>query len=83
MIYKIKEIFNKLLDIAVLKEENKLLKKQVEELKIDQQPLIDLKNKYLSELRVKNLEIGKLNKKVGEYEKVINNNTSDNFNTKC
>lgn len=60
----IKENFNKILDIAVLKEENKLLKKQVKELKRNQIPLIDLKNKYLSELRVKNLELARLKKKV-------------------
>lgn len=65
---KIKERFNKILDIAVLREENKLLKKQVEDLKKDQQPLIDLKNKYLSELRSKNLELGRLKKKVGDKE---------------
>lgn len=64
----IKENFNKILDIAVLKEENKLLKKQVEELKRNQIPLIDLKNKYLSELRVKNLELARLKKKVGNDE---------------
>lgn len=60
----IKEKFNKILDIAISKEENKLLKKQVEELKRNQIPLIDLKNKYLSELRVKNLELARLKKKV-------------------
>lgn len=65
---KIKEKFNKLLDIAISKEENKLLKKQVEELKRNQIPLIDLKNKYLSELRVKNLELARLKKKVGNNE---------------
>lgn len=64
----IKEHFNKILDIAVLKEENRLLKKQVEELKRNQIPLIDLKNKYLSELRSKNLELGRLKKKVGDKE---------------
>lgn len=64
----IKENFNKILDIAVLKEENKLLKKQVKELKRNQIPLIDLKNKYLSELRVKNLELARLKKKVGNNE---------------
>ena len=63
-----KEKFNKILDIAISKEENKLLKKQVEELKRNQIPLIDLKNKYLSELRVKNLELARLKKKVGNNE---------------
>ena len=63
-----KEQFNKILDIAISKEENKLLKKQVEELKRNQIPLIDLKNKYLSELRVKNLELARLKKKVGNNE---------------
>lgn len=67
----IKEHFNKILDIAVLKEENKLLKKQVEELKINQIPLIDLKNKYLSELRAKNLELCKCKKKAENLEEEL------------
>jgi len=65
---KIKDFFNKILDIATLKAENKLLKQQLEEEKKKNQPLIDLKNKYLAELRVKNLELGKLKKKVGNNE---------------
>lgn len=65
---KIKERFNKILDIAVLREENKLLKDKIKQLEKEQQPLIDLKNKYLSELRSKNLELGRLKKKLGDKE---------------
>lgn len=60
---KIKEKYNNILDFMVLKEENKLLKKRIEELERQQIPLIDLKNKYLSDLRVKNLELGRLKKR--------------------
>ena len=65
---KIKERFNKILDIAVLREENKLLKDKIKQLEKEQQPLIDLKNKYLSELRSKNLELGRLKRKIGDKE---------------
>lgn len=61
---KIKDIFNKVLDMATLKKENKILREQLYEEKKKQQPLIDLKNKYLAELRAKNMEIGRLKKKV-------------------
>lgn len=63
---KIINFFDKLLDKAALKEENKILKQQLEEEKNKNKPLIDLKNKYLSELRVKNLELGRLKKKLEE-----------------
>ena len=63
---KIKEKLNKVLDVIVYKEQIKLLEKKVKELESERKPLIDLKNKYLSELRVKNLEIGRLRKKVKE-----------------
>ena len=65
---KIKERFNKILDIAVLRQENKILKQQLEEEKKKNQPLINLKNKYLAELRAKNLELGRLKKKAGNDE---------------
>lgn len=61
---KIKEKINRLLDIVVLKEENKLLKDKIKQLEKEQKPLIDLKNKYLAELRGKNLEIGRLKKRL-------------------
>lgn len=80
MINKIKEKFNKLLDIATLKTENKLLRDQLEDEKKKNQPLIDLKNKYLAELRTKNMIIGRLKKKAGANEKNINNSIYDNFN---
>lgn len=65
---KIKEKFNRVLDVIVYKQEIKLLKEQLEEEKRKNQPLIDLKNKYLAELRAKNLEVGRLKKKLGEKE---------------
>lgn len=63
---KLKEIFNKLFDYTILKNENKELKRLLEEEKNKNKPLIDLKNKYLSELRCKNLEIGKLKKQINK-----------------
>lgn len=65
---KIKEKFNKMLDIATLKAENKLLKQQLEDEKKKNQPLIDLKNKYLADLRIKNLELARLKKKTENDE---------------
>lgn len=70
---KIKEKFNKLLDVIVYKEQIKYLQKKVKELEEERKPLIDLKNKYLSDLRCKNLEIGRLKKKVDELEETIVN----------
>lgn len=63
---KLKEIFNKIFDYSILKNENKELKRLLEEEKNKNKPLIDLKNKYLSELRCKNLEIGKLKKQINK-----------------
>lgn len=68
-----KKFIVKILDFKKLKEENKLLRKKVKELEKYRQPLIDLKNKYLSELRSKNLRIGQLKKKVDELEETIVN----------
>ena len=66
---KIKEKFNESLDLIVYKEQIKYLQKKVKELEEERKPLIDLKNKYLSDLRCKNLEIGRLKKKIGDnYE---------------
>lgn len=65
---KIKEKFNKFIDILTYKEQIKLLEKKVKELELERKPLIDLKNKYLSDLRVKNLELGRLKKKLGDKE---------------
>lgn len=70
---KIKEKFNNLLDVIVYKEQIKYLQKKVKELEEEKKPLIDLKNKYLSDLRSKNLEIGRLKKKVEELEETIVN----------
>ena len=62
-----------MLDVIVYKEQIKYLQKKVKELEEERKPLIDLKNKYLSELRGKNLEIGRLKKKVDELEETIVN----------
>lgn len=63
---KLKEIFNKIFDYTILKNENKELKRLLEEEKNKNKSLIDLKNKYLSELRCKNLEIGRLKKQINK-----------------
>lgn len=70
---KIKEKYNKFLEIIYYKDQVRLLQKKVKELEKERQPLIDLKNKYLSELRSKNLRIGQLKKKVDELEETIVN----------
>lgn len=64
----IKEHFNKILDIATLKSENKLLKQQLEDVEKKHQPLIDLANKYKSENRILKIQNTKLKKKVGNNE---------------
>ena len=53
-----------------LKVDRNLLRKRVEELEESYKPLINLKNIYLAELRVKNLENGRLKRKlekIGKY----------------
>ena len=60
----IKEHLNKILDIATLKVENKLLKQHLEDEKKKNKPLIDLANKYKSENRILNIQNTKLKKKV-------------------
>ena len=72
-LYKIKEKFNESRDLIVYKEQIKYLQKKVKELEDERKPLIDLKNKYLSDLRCKNLEIGRLKKRVEELEETIFN----------
>ena len=66
-LYKIKEKFNESRDVIVYKEQIKYLQKKVKELEEERKPLIDLKNKYLSNLRCKNLKIGRLKKKVWNW----------------
>ena len=66
-LYKIKEKFNESIDVLLYKEQIKYLQKKVKELEEERKPLIDLKNKYLSDLRCKNLEIGRLKKKVWNW----------------
>ena len=65
---KIINYFQHKFDTVLLKDRIKLLEKRIKELEEERKPLIDLKNKYLSELRVKNLEIGRLKKKLGDKE---------------
>lgn len=64
---RIKLFIYDLLDKSILKDENKILKKKLKEYEEEKQGLIDLKNKYLSELRGKNLELGRLKK---QFEKM-------------
>ena len=64
---KIKEKFNESRDVIIYKEQIKYLQKKVKELEEERKPLIDLKNKYLRNIRCKNLEIGRLKKKVWNW----------------
>ena len=59
---KISKFISKLLDVITYKDRIKVLERKIKELEKERQPLIDLKNKYLSDLRVKNMEIGRLRK---------------------
>ena len=59
---RLKQFIYNLLDKSILKDEVKELRKKVKNYEDERKGLIDLKNKYLSELRVKNLEIGRLKK---------------------
>ena len=59
---KIINFINIVLDVVTYKDRIRLLEKKIKKLEKERQPLIDLKNKYLSELRVKNMEIGRLRK---------------------
>lgn len=68
-----KKLFKKILNFKKLKEENKLLREKIEELEKSRIPLIDLKNKYLSDLRCKNLENGRLKKQIEELKETITN----------
>ena len=65
---KIINYFQHKFDIVLLKDRIKLLEKRVKELEVERQPLIYLSNKRLSEIRVKNLEIGKLKKRINELQ---------------
>ena len=51
--------------------DNKLLRKRIEELEENYKPLINLKNIYLAELRVKNLENGRLKRKLEKISKYM------------
>ncbi len=65
---KIINFINRVFDIATYKERIRLLEKKIKDLEKERKPLIDLKNKYLSELRVKNMELGRLRKMKGDKE---------------
>ena len=67
----IKNFFNKLLDVATLKAENKLLHQQLEDEKKKHQPLIDLKNRYLAELRIAKMQVAKYKKKSENLEEEL------------
>lgn len=62
VICKIKIKFDKLLDFATLKQTNKILQNEVNDLRKNYKPLIDMKNRYLSDLRCKNLKLARLEK---------------------
>ena len=64
VIYKLKIKIDKIIDIATLKQSNKILQNEVNELRKKELPLIDMKNRYLSDLRIKNLKIARLEKEI-------------------
>lgn len=61
---RLKYFIYDLLDKSILKEENKEMKKKLKEYETERKQLIDLCNKRLSEIRYKNLYIGKLKKQI-------------------
>ena len=71
VIYKLKIKIDKIIDIATLKQSNKILQNEVNELRKKELPLIDMKNRYLSDLRVKNLKIARLEKEIESLKKKI------------
>lgn len=73
VIYKLKVKIDKLIDIATLKQTNKILQNEINELRKNQTPLIDMKNRYLSDLRIKNLKIARLEKEIESLKKKIQN----------
>ena len=62
IIYKLKIKIDKIIDIATYKQQIKLLNNEIERLRKNQKPLIDLKNRYLADLRTKNLKLARLEK---------------------
>lgn len=65
---KIKEKFNKFLDIATIKSEVKYLRKEVEDLKKKEKPYIDKITKLKSEIRVLRIQNTKMKNKLGDKE---------------
>jgi uncharacterized protein (DUF2132 family) len=68
---KIKEKFNKFLDIASIKSEVKYLRKEVEELRQKEKPYIDKITKLKSEIRVLRIQNTKMKNKLGVKENEI------------
>lgn len=62
VIYKLKIKIDKIIDIATYKQQIKLLNNEIENLRKNQIPLIDMKNRYLADLRIKNLKLARLEK---------------------
>lgn len=73
VIYKLKVKIDKLIDIATLKQTNKILQNEINELRKNYLPLIDMKNRYLSDLRLKNLKLARLEKENERLKKTIQN----------
>lgn len=71
VIYKLKIKIDKIINIATLKQSNKILQNEVNELRKKELPLIDMKNRYLSDLRIKNLKIARLEKEIESLKKKI------------
>lgn len=71
VIYKLKDKIDKIIDITTLKQSNKILQNEVNELRKKELPLIDMKNRYLSDLRIKNLKISRLEKEIESLKKKI------------
>ena len=63
---RIKQFLYDLLDKSLLKDEVKELRKKVKDYEDERKGLIDLKNKYLANLRCKNLELGRIKKQLNK-----------------
>ena len=63
---KIKEKFNKILDITTLKAEVKYLRKENEDLRLRERPYIDKITKLKSEIRILKIQNTKMKNKLGD-----------------
>lgn len=70
---KIKLFLYNLLDKSILKDENKKLKTENKRLNDERIQLIDLKNRYLADLRCKNLQNGRMKKQLESMTIELNN----------